>query len=422
MLRVSGCRVSRAVIVHGRIARMIRHRSLATLLAVTLLTLVAGATSAQPSAEAPLITPEDIEWKLTGYARAGTVVAVPFGIAATLMLTSGVASGSGGCNTFSGTYTLSGSSLTFGDEISRTLALCTTAGVQTVEDAYMAALPNVAGWAGTSTSLTLTDVSGQTLLTFEVPGVGLTTSELTSLMTTLQSLQAGIASLREEVQRLNVDRLRERVRTLETTAEELGDQVANLEETGNGRSQGNGFTQAEGVLLEGIPTRIASRCVPLRAGLPKGTEAAVRCTPETAAVTTLDYFLLDGEDAAAAFSSTMTTFNVPEAVSDTQTCEFGVKSQRVFLGNGWQSEGCYRTGGHAEVRFVDNATDCRQLRVNQRRLESPAFYMALQGTTGDVEAVHAWATRNLTDASSQITSITQPIERPGQARSPICPS
>jgi hypothetical protein len=243
-------------------------------------------------------------------------------------------------------------------------------------------------------------------------------------MTTLQSLQAGLATLRDEVRGLNVDRLRERVRTLEATAEELQDQVAGLEETGNGNagSQGNGFTQAEGILLEGIPTRVASRCVPLRAALPKGTEAAVRCTPDTGSVATLDYYLLDGEDAATAFSSTMSTFNVPEAASDTQTCEFGVKSQRVFLGNGWQSEGCFRTGGHAELRFVDNATDCRQLRVNQRRLESPAFYMALQGATGDVEAVHAWATRNLDDGSSQVTSITQPIERPGQARSPICPT
>jgi heat shock protein HslJ len=401
---------------------MIRHRSLATLLAVVLLTLAPTTTSAQTGTEVPLISPENIEWKLTGFAQAGTVVPVPFGVTATLMLTSGLASGSGGCNTFSSTYQLSGSSLTFGDEISRTLAVCTNASVQTVEDAYMAALTNVASWAGTSTSLTLDDAVGQTLLTFEVPGVGLTTSELTGLMTTLQSLQSGIAALREEVRQLNLTRLRERVRTLEATAQDLQDQVDSLEGSANTGSRGNDFTQAEGVLLEGIPDRIASRCVPLRATLPKGTEAAVRCTPDTAAVGILDYYLLDGEDAAAAFSSTMSTFNVPEAVSDSQTCESGVKSQRVFLGNGWQSEGCFRTGGHAEVRFVDNATDCRQIRVNQRRLESPALYMALQGTSGNVEAVHAWATRNVSEGSGRITSISQPIERPGQARSPICPT
>jgi hypothetical protein len=155
-------------------------------------------------------------------------------------------------------------------------------------------------------------------------------------------------------------------------------------------------------------------------GLPKGTEAAVRCTPDTASVATLDYYLLDGEDAATAFSSTMSTFNVPEAVSDTQTCEFGVKSQRVFLGNGWQSEGCFRTGGHAELRFVDNATDCRQLRVNQRRLESPAFYMALQGATGDVEAVHAWATATLATSSGHHHHAAHRAAPAG--RSPICPT
>ena len=48
--------------------------------------------------------------------------------------------------------------------------------------------------------------------------------------------------------------------------------------------------------------------------------------------------------------------------------------------------------------------------------------MALQGSSGDVKGAHAWATRNLTDASTQITSITQPIERPGERVSPSCPT
>ena len=156
--------------------------------------------------------------------------------------------------------------------------------------------------------------------------------------------------------RLNVDRLRERVKVLEAGAEELQGQVEALQESGSAGSGGNGFTQAEGILLEGIPTRIASRCVPLRAALPKGAYAAVRCTPDSAAVASVDYHLMEGDDAAAAFQDTMRTFNVPEAVSDTETCEFGVKSQRVWIGNGWQSEGCYRTANRAELRFVDNAT------------------------------------------------------------------
>ena len=221
--------------------------------------------------------------------------------------------------------------------------------------------------------------------------------------------------------RLNVDRLRERVKALEAGAQELQGQVDALQESA-GAASGNGFSQAEGILLEGIPTRIASRCVPLRAALPKGTYAAVRCAPDSAVVASVDYHLMEGDDAAAAFGATMQTFNVPEAASETETCEFGVKSQRVWIGNGWQSEGCYRAGERAELRFVDNATACRQLKVGQKRLGSPAIYIALQGASGDVKGVHAWATRNLAEGSTQVTSITQPIERPGERVSPSCPS
>jgi hypothetical protein len=212
------------------------------------------------------------------------------------------------------------------------------------------------------------------------------------------------------------------VRVLEQGAAELQDQVDELARTGNTDNGGNGFTRAEAILLEGVPTRIASRCVPLRSGLPKGTLAAVRCTPVTTEVASVDYHLMEGDDAAAAFRATMDTFNVPQASSEEGTCESGVKSQQVFVGSGWQSVGCYRTSGRAEVRFVDNATDCRQLRVGQKRLKSPTVYLALQGTSGDVAAVHAWATRNLSASSSQLTSITQPIERPNEPLSPSCPT
>jgi heat shock protein HslJ len=400
---------------------MIRNRPRAVLSAVAISATLAAAISVPGAAQEVATGPEGIDWKLSSYATGGVDTPVPFGITATLLLEGGLASGSGGCNTFSGTYALDGTTLMFGDEISTTLMLC-DGQAQVVEDTYLAALPQVAGWAVTDSVLRLSDGLGATILTFEVPGIGLTSSELAGLGASLDALRSDIASLRTEVLRLNVDRLRERVKILEAGAEDLQTQIEALKESSSAGTGGNGFTQAEAILLEGIPARIASRCLPLRSSLPKGTYAAVRCAPDSAAVASVDYHLMEGEDAAAAFQDTMRTFNVPEAVSDTATCEFGVKSQRVWIGNGWQSEGCYRTASRAELRFVDNATACRQLKVGQKRLGSPAIYIALQGSSGDVEGAHAWATRNLTDASTQITSITQPIERPGERVSPSCPT
>ena len=399
---------------------MIPNRPRAALAAIAIAATLALATSAASVGQDGATSPEGIDWKLTRYVSNGVDTAVPFGITATLRMDGGLATGSGGCNTFSGTYAIDGTTLMFGDEISTTLMLC-DGQAQAVEDAYLAALPEVATWTMNGGVLQLADGQGTVILTFEVPGIGLTSSELAGLASSLEALRSDIALVRTEMLRLNVDRLRERVKALEAGAQELQGQVDALQESA-GAASGNGFSQAEGILLEGIPTRIASRCVPLRAALPKGTYAAVRCTPDSAVVASVDYHLMEGEDAAAAFGATMQTFNVPEAASETETCEFGVKSQRVWIGNGWQSEGCYRAAERAELRFVDNATACRQLKVGQKRLQSPAIYIALQGATGDVKAAHAWATRNLADGSAQVTSITQPIERPGERVSPSCPS
>jgi heat shock protein HslJ len=400
---------------------MIRNRFRVGLSAVAIAASLVLAMAGPGVAQDAATSPEGIDWKLTSYTANGVDTPVPFGITATLLLEGGLASGSGGCNTFSGTYALDGTTLMFGEEISTTLMLCEEP-AQAVEDAYLSALPEVIGWTMSDGVLQLSDDLGATILTFEVPGIGLTSSELAGLAAGLEALRSDIALLRTEVLRLNVDRLRERVKVLEAGAEDLQGQIEALEESSSAGTGGNGFTQAEGILLEGIPTRIASRCVPLRAALPKGAYAAVRCTPDSAAVASLDYHLMEGDDAAAAFGATMQTFNVPEALSETETCEFGVKSQRVWIGNGWQSEGCYRAANRAELRFVDNATACKQLKVGQKRLQSPAIYMALQGSSGDVKGAHAWATRDLTDASTQITSITQPIERPGERVSPSCPT
>jgi heat shock protein HslJ len=400
---------------------MIRNRPRAVLQVVALSLALAASLSGPTAAQEEPATLEGVDWKLTGYLVDDVLTAVPLGTDATLRLEGGLATGSGGCNTFSGIYALDGTSITFGDEISTTLILCEE-DVQAIEDAYLAALPLVASWAISDDVLQLSDDLGTITLTFEVPDISLTSSELAGLVATLAGLRLDIEALRTEMSRLNVDRLRERIIALEDGAEELQDEIDALEAAGRSNSGGNGFSRAEGILLEGIPTRIASTCVPLRSSLPKGALAAVRCTPATTAVASVDYHLMEGEDAAAEFTDTMDTFNVPQASSEETTCEFGVKSQQIWVGGGWQSEGCYRTAGRAEIRFVDNATECKQLKVGDKRLRSPAFYIALQGSGGDVAAAHAWATRNLGAADSQVTSIVQRIKRPGERLSPSCPT
>ena len=116
----------------------------------------------------------------------------------------------------------------------------------------------------------------------------------------------------------------------------------------------------------------------------------------------------------------MSAFNVPQVTSATQTCAQGVKSHQ-WVGAGWQADGCYRTNDRAEVRFVDDGTECRKLRAGKNTLQSPSLYIAVQGSGRDIEGVHSWATRNLDAGSGQLTSLTVPIERPDAASSPSCP-
>jgi heat shock protein HslJ len=382
-------------------------------------------------------TVEGVDWKLTGYLdpdggaspeavdEEGDGQALsrpPLGTSATLRLESGQATGSGGCNTFSGSYSLDGAALSFSDVVS-TLVLCDEE-VQAIEDAYLGALDAVRGWLISEGVLQLVDEAGSTLLTFEVPDISLTSSELAGLVLTLGSLGSEVAVLRddldaldEDVTGIEVDRLRERIRTLETTTRRL---TRELELRAEQPAQPeDGFNAAERVLLEGIPVRLANRCQPLRSGRPEGTRAAVTCTPNTELVSRLDYFLMEGTDAAQAFEEVMTRNDVPEATSEANTCEAGRRSKQVYLGSGWVAEGCFRSGGVAQLRFVDHATDCRQLPVpGGRRLRSPAILMALEGTDGDIGSARQWAVGEGGDGV--LTRLTRLIERNGQPRTPGC--
>jgi heat shock protein HslJ len=409
-------------------------------LGLVLAGLLALPSAALAQDEAPT-TPEGFDWKLTGYldldaggstegeelegegVEADALATVPLGTSASLRLEGGQVSGSGGCNTFAGRYSLDGTALTFADIVT-TLALCDDE-VQTIEDAYLGALDDVRGWLISEDVLQLADEAGSTLLTFEIPDISLTSSELAGLVSTLEALGTEVSVLRddldalgEDVSGIETDQMSERIRTLERTTRRLTRELeVRAEEPAE--PQG-GFNDAERVLLEGIPGRIANRCEPLRSGRPEGTRAAVRCTPSTQIVSRVDYFLLEGPAAATAFSTEMTEHDVSEPASEAATCAAGRRSQRVFLGSGWKAEGCFRSGGVAQVRFVDNATDCRQLPVpGGRRLRNPAVYMALTGTSSDIARTYVWGA-DVEDESELLTRIQRLIERPKQPRSPGC--
>ena len=402
------CTVRLCVTAAQGVRLVIRTRLIGTILATAIAIMLPAAVTAQDEP----VGPEGVDWALTSYVTDEATATVPFAVDATLRLEDGQASGSGGCNAFTGSYQLDGASIDFSDELTRTLKLCEE-DIQAVEDGYLTVLPEVTGWAIVAEVLELSDAFGDTILTFEVPSIGLTSSDVAGLMQTLEGLQTEIDTLRRDMRRLNVDKLRERIKVLESESKKLKEQVASAEKATRATPQAATFSSAEKILLRGIPPRISSRCSPLRASLPKGTKSAVRCAPNTSAVSSVDYYLMEEEDAIAVFSDTMTTFNVPQVTED-GTCEVGTKSQRQRLGYGWQAEGCYRTGGRAEVRFVENATEGTQLKVGGKCVRSPKFYVAVQGSNTNVARAHDWATGGLVDESRDITSIAQPIVRPDE--------
>jgi hypothetical protein len=352
-------------------------------------------------------------------------MAVPFEVQPTLRLDDGTASGFAGCNQFSGDYELDGSRLTFGEEMSVTLAFCDGPG-QLVEDTYLAALGRVGGWSIDEGQLQLYDNLGDSTLAFEVPSVRWTATQMATLMSALDGLQTELDTLRDDTDALNVPRLRERIKALESENKRVKNRLAEMESAPGvdptpRAPATTSYSSAEKVLLKGIPSRIANYCSPLRTALPKGTRAALTCKPNTNVVSELSYYLLEGERAATQFGATMDSYNVPQVSADDQTCEQGVKSHRYWIGRGWQAEGCYRENKRAQLRFVDNATDCKKLKVGGKTLANPAFYISLQGASSDVARVHDWATKNLAESSSQLTSITQYIPS-NLGSSPSCPT
>jgi len=356
-------------------------------------------------------TPEATQWHLTSYAADGETVAVPWSVDATLELESGVASGFGGCNRFSGSYALDGASLTFDDAISMTLAACT--GEQTVEDAYLANLPLTATWAMDGDTLSLADSAGDVVLTFEQGVLSLTTSDVAALSALLADQQAQIDRLGGRIDSIRIGYLRERIRTLESQVKALQAAAAS-----GGNDAGSAFTAAERTLLRAIPSRTRQGCTAIRGNaLPRGAVAGIACEPTNRILKQQDYYLMEYADAIATLRTVAAAQGVPERRPRCAQQRQGWIDYGAPVG----AEACWIENGAANLRLVAQANSCRQLDAGSTRLTEPVVYLALEGKGRQMEPVRA-AGLAYTDADYLLLNfdVARPIGQDGRPQTPAC--
>ena len=134
----------------------------------------ACSSSAKPSASSPATTSTSVasasalagtSWNLATYRGDKEVKPAVAGASLTFNSASQL-SGSTGCNSFTGTYTASGSSLTI-THLAMTQRACQGAGLAGQEAAITNKLPKVTAYAITEGVLTLTDAKGVTLFTYK---------------------------------------------------------------------------------------------------------------------------------------------------------------------------------------------------------------------------------------------------------------
>lgn len=95
----------------------------------------------------------------------GMDVTIPDDVAMTIAFEAGRASGSGGCNRFTGSYDQDGELISL-DRVASTRMACDEE-VMSAERAYLSALESVSSWSATGGVLVLSDSSDQALLRYE---------------------------------------------------------------------------------------------------------------------------------------------------------------------------------------------------------------------------------------------------------------
>lgn len=104
-------------------------------------------------------------WTLVSYVEGGGQQAVPAGVEATATFADGTVQGSSGCNSFSGSYEVSGDGLTFGPLASTLMACEPPEGI--VESVVFGGLEATTSYRVQGGTLTLLDEAGAELLVFE---------------------------------------------------------------------------------------------------------------------------------------------------------------------------------------------------------------------------------------------------------------
>jgi heat shock protein HslJ len=122
---------------------------------------------------------ENTQWTLASFGSAGAEQPLVEGSEITLMLGGGQAGGSGGCNSYGGTYQVDGNSIRF-DEIIRTERACADQRVTEQEQRYFQALETASEYQVEGDRLRITYNGGEGLLIFEsAPAGGPTPVEAT---------------------------------------------------------------------------------------------------------------------------------------------------------------------------------------------------------------------------------------------------
>lgn len=117
-------------------------------------------------AEGTPITLENTDWKLVSLPNTLVRQNEQQDRHLTLHSSNKTADGSGGCNRFSGGYTLSGDRLTFG-RMTSTMMACADPLAMNTETVFLRALPQVRRWRMTGATLELLDDAGRSVATFE---------------------------------------------------------------------------------------------------------------------------------------------------------------------------------------------------------------------------------------------------------------
>jgi heat shock protein HslJ len=129
--------------------------------------LTYGKTPPGVTTPAPLT---NTTWYLTSFVdSAGKIwTPVPGASISLLFSTDGKLGGNGGCNQYSGSYTLSGNTLAISPTFARTLMYCGTSGVMALEDTYLTVLPQMTVYRISGNQLTLSDGTGKVTMLYTI--------------------------------------------------------------------------------------------------------------------------------------------------------------------------------------------------------------------------------------------------------------